>query len=161
MGENSFLSPLSLQGGTQAGALLTQVDIPSATHPHQIPLSQVQVSVTAGGLQVDPKSLGAGFNPFLVSPQPLLLQPWKPRAPQQPCLEQGEHPEHPLCNHMRSWVCCPKWMWHFAMPGKLLFYICPTIWNAAHSEMFVSHMLALEAVTSSLPAEQCTTACSK
>lgn len=39
------------------------------------------------------------------------------------------------------------------MPGYLLFHICPMIWNAAHTEMFVSHMLALEAVTSSLPAE--------
>lgn len=104
MGENT-LSPPSLQGGTQPEALLTQVDIPSATYPPQILHSQV--SLTGEGLQVDPKSLGAGFNLILVSPQPLLLQPWKPCAPQQPCLEQGIPPWAPTVlqgNEATHWV---------------------------------------------------------
>lgn len=105
MGENNFLSPPSLQGGTRPGALLTEVDIPSATYPPQILHSQV--SVTGEGLQVDPESLRAGFNPILVSPQPLLLQPWKPHAPQQPCLEQGIPPWAPTLlqgNEATHWV---------------------------------------------------------
>lgn len=90
MGQNNFVSPPSLYGGTQPGVQLTQVDIPSVTYPPQILHSWV--SVTGEGLQVDPESLRAGLDPILLSPQPLLLQPWKPRAPQQPCLEQGIPP---------------------------------------------------------------------
>lgn len=42
-----------------------------------------------------PNLWGQDSTPSSSQPQPLLLQPWKPRPPQQPCLEQGIPPWAP------------------------------------------------------------------
>lgn len=94
-GEKNFLSPPSLQGSTRPGVLLTQVDIPSATHPPQILHRQVQVSVTGEG-----GSSGSWISDSRIQPHPCLTTSTAAAAlgttgTQEPCLEQDIPPWAP------------------------------------------------------------------
>lgn len=107
---------------------------------------------------MDPESLTAGFNPILVSPHPQLLQPWEPQELSSHAWSRTPHPEHPLCSRTVKATTCGL---GFAVLNgcdtfQCLDNICATICSAAHAEMFVSHMLALKAVT---PASQLNTLC--